>query len=138
MDIQKLFDAISAASRDTRKEYHLTLGSLIEALEAAPADAVVCFSDQPEASPCEPHSYRGYYADLAFEHGPIRKVAEVLAEARGALGESFEGYKGGDFTMGEDTPLWRSSYGHNSGVALIAASLDAAGRRLVIATKQID
>jgi hypothetical protein len=60
----------------------------------------------------EPHSYRGYYSDLAFEGGTSQIEAhELLASCKSAMGKVFTGYKGGDFMMGELTPLWVASYG---------------------------
>jgi len=58
-----------------------------------------------------PHSYRGYYEQLAFEPMPNRTVAQMLSDAEYALGRTFCGYKGGDFTMKEYTPVWLANYG---------------------------
>lgn len=59
----------------------------------------------------EPHSYRGDYMDLAFK--PVRDipVCEVLEAARSALGSTYEGYKGGEYTMGGHTSCWIAEYG---------------------------
>lgn len=60
-----------------------------------------------------PHSYRGYYDRVAFE--PVRKpmtVEFMLAAAKGALGKTFRGYKGGDYLMDENTPVHLASYGN--------------------------
>lgn len=103
MDIEKFFEAIDNESARTRSNYHLTLGGLIQALEAAPSDAKIGIG--------EPHSYRGYYRDLAFEPCAPRPVAEVLTEARACVGKVFTGYKGGDFEMDEATPLWIATWG---------------------------
>lgn len=83
----------------------MTLSELIKALEAADQTRVVPrgFSN--------PHSYRGYYQDLAFEAASNITVAEMLAAARGALGQTFEGYKGGEYKMGEYTEVWLAAYG---------------------------
>jgi hypothetical protein len=35
------------------------------------------------------------------------------------LGKTLEGYKGGDFLMDADTPLWCSPYGDASGLAIV-------------------
>ena len=133
MDIQKLFDAISDAAQDERKKYHLTLGGLIEALDGG-HDTPVRFDNG--MSPTQPHSYRGYYADLAFERTDGVVTAErLLVGARNCIGRTFEGYKGGDFVMSEDTPLWVASYGC-TGEALVGISMvDGA---FVIQTKTVD
>ena len=35
----------------------------------------------------------------------------VLAMCKGAMGEVFQGYKGGDYQMGRNTPVWIANYG---------------------------
>lgn len=87
---------------------YLGLGALIARLER---------EDQARILPigfADPHSYRGFYMDVAFE--PRRNIAigEMLAAARSALDATFEGYKGGDFTMSEHTDCWIASYGRTS------------------------
>lgn len=59
----------------------------------------------------EPHSYRGYYDELAFEPVEDTTVGEMLEAAKSALGKTFEGYKGGDYVMGEYTTVWLAWYG---------------------------
>lgn len=44
---------------------------------------------------------------------------------RAAMGEVFEGYKGGDFQMGRNTPVWLASYGC-SGEKIMAIREDGA------------
>ena len=51
-----------------------------------------------------PHSYRGYYDELAFEPTGETTVGAMLKAARSALGETYQGWKGGDFKMDEWTP----------------------------------
>ena len=60
-----------------------------------------------------PHSYRGYYEQLAFEPAENITIGEMLAAARSALGTTFTGYKGGDYTMGEHTECWIANYGES-------------------------
>ena len=58
------------------------------------------------------HSYRGYYCDLAFElNDGMRLATELLTECKAAMGKTFGGYKGGDFVMDAQTPVWVVSYG---------------------------
>lgn len=59
----------------------------------------------------EPHSYRGYYEQLAFEPLENTTVGAMLACARSAFGQTFEGYKGGSYTMGKYTTVNLSEYG---------------------------
>ena len=104
-NLQALFDGLSAGWQKERAKTQMTLGQLIAALEATPS------GDEVE-NLCELHSYRGYYSDLAFERGEgSRPASDLLAECREAMGRTFEGYKGGDYMMGENTPLWVADYG---------------------------
>jgi len=59
----------------------------------------------------EPHSYRGYYDELAFEPVPDTTVGAMLAAAKDALGATYTGYKGGDYTMNAYTQVWLARYG---------------------------
>lgn len=105
MDIQALMDGMSAKMMRERAQTQMTLGKLIAVLEAMPTDADVTGLDAP-------HSYRGYYSDLAFE--PIAgtvKSGNLLALCKASMGQVFEGYKGGDYVMGALTPVWVANYG---------------------------
>ena len=113
MDIQTLMDGMSSQWQRERAETQMTLGGLISALDAMPADAGV-------ANLRHAHSYRGYYSDLAFQRNTgTRPAYELLVECRGAMGKAFEGYKGGEYVMGERTPMWIADWG-DCGVKLLA------------------
>lgn len=81
------------------------LKNLIEWLEKQDENAVVPYGFG------EPHSYRGDYSQLAFDPVENAKIGDMLAHARSALGETFEGYKGGEFTMNEYTDCYIAEYG---------------------------
>lgn len=105
IDMQALVDGMSAKWQRERAETQMTLGNLIAVLTAMPAGAHV-------ANLSHPHSYRGYYSDLAFERAEgVRPAAELLADCKDAMGKVFEGWKGGDFVMGSLTPLWIAECG---------------------------
>jgi hypothetical protein len=53
-----------------------------------------------------PHSYRGYYEDVAFQLTVDVTVQECLDAARSALGTAYEGWKGGDYVMDAFTDVW--------------------------------
>jgi hypothetical protein len=133
MDMQKLLDAMRATSRVTRQNYHVTLGQLIAKLEIAFPNADVVFDDG--TAPSRPHSYRGYYSDLAFERGFATTVAPFVDCLRKILNSTLKGYKGGDFLMDEGTPLWVSSYGCVDEVAIIA--VDVQFDRVTLITKKV-
>ena len=113
MNIQYLIDGFNAQMQRERSKTQMTLGQIIEALEGIPADAQV-------ANLRGPHSYRGYYDDLAFKRSEgTRYASDLLADCKAAMGKAFEGYKGGRYVMGELTPVWIADYGC-CGVKLIA------------------
>ena len=87
----------------------MVLKELIEWLESQPADAVVRFGFS------EPHSYRGYYDELAFDPAKDVTIGSMLAYAKSAVNQTFGGWKGGEYTMSEYTDCWISYYGHASG-----------------------
>ena len=111
--LQDMIDGMSARLQKERSASQMTLGELIERLEAMPPLSMI---DKLES----PHSYRGYYSDLAFERGEEKMmVTELLVIAKECMGKEFVGYKGGEFLMGQSTPVWISNYGTASGVKLM-------------------
>lgn len=106
------FDQSSLEERRDRSRTQLTLGKLIEYLEAMPAESQV-------ANLQAPHSYHGIFADLAFEQEPgTRPAAELLALCKEILGRDFYNH-GGEYEMWEDAPLWIAERGR-TGVKLKA------------------
>lgn len=83
----------------------MTLGELIETLSKEDPELVL-----PRGF-ARPHSYRGYYEQLAFEPDEHVAVGDMLKSAREALGAVYDGYKGGHYTMTEDTQCWLAEYG---------------------------
>lgn len=110
MGFQVLADGLAEASRLQRSEIQVTLGELIDHLRTLGERSTVSFSTG--GGPTKPHSYRGYYSDLAFEpSGENVQAAKLLEDCVSILGSYFEGYKGGMFLMDEDTPVWCATYG---------------------------
>lgn len=85
--------------------FGMNLGELIEWLEKQDPDTVV------KDGFGTPHSDRGDYSELAFK--PVEKTTfgEMLKNARAADGATFYGWKGGEFEMGEWTPVHIGEYG---------------------------
>ena len=102
--MQNLIDGMSLQWQKERSETQMTLGRFIEILEQLPDDMKIDGLHSP-------HSYRGYYCDLAFERCERKTVRETIQMLRECLGEKFEGYKGGDFYMTKNTPIWIAQYG---------------------------
>jgi hypothetical protein len=97
---------------------HLFLGQLIERLEQEDPDRIV------PTGFADPHSYRGYYQDLAFEVAADARIGDMLAAARSALGETYQGWKGGDYEMSEWTDVWLVAEEGEVGETLGAVLLD--------------
>ncbi|MFT8953632.1 MAG: hypothetical protein ABF979_15330 [Gluconobacter sp.] len=87
--------------------FEMTLSELIDFLEKQDQSKVIA-SGWGEGSA---HSYRGYYSELAFEARSNVTIADMLAEAKSALGKEFEGYKGGEYVMGPHTDCYLAEYG---------------------------
>lgn len=86
----------------------MILRELIRFLEEADPDLVL-----PEGFR-DPHSYRGYYDQLAFQPARHVSVSEMLADARSAVGTVYRGYKGGDYVMTEHSIVNISPYGQSA------------------------
>lgn len=84
---------------------NMTLGMLIAWLEKQDADLIV------QDGFGSPHSDRGSYEELAFEPLASARIGDMLAHAKSALGATFQGYKGGDYTMHEHTSVHIGNYG---------------------------
>lgn len=83
----------------------MQLQELIDALETYDPSIVV------REGFAEPHSYRGYYEQLAFEPAYSVTIGSMLDAARSAVGTTYHGYKGGSYTMEEWTSVHLANYG---------------------------
>lgn len=115
----------------------MTLGQIIEALEAAPQDMLVKFDNGH--LPYRFYSWRGVYAELTLHDGgdwegsgedfhykesPQLTVKELLEKALAADGATFEGWKGGDYVMDLSTPVWADPEGECLKIAIIGTRID--------------
>ena len=100
------------------KPSQLALGEIIERLSQEDPTRVlpIGFAD--------PHSYRGDYYELAFEIRHNITVGEMLAAAESAIGATFQGWKGGDYKMGEYTCAWLVAEEGDCGESIGAVFLD--------------
>lgn len=121
----KLQAMISIFAGNIRKQQfndsdQLSLGELIKKLEFIShsnkdEEPWVVF-DFADAYPIGLSSYRGYYDELAINYGAyeyddlpsLRAVIKLLKEA---LGKIYTGWKGGEYKMDKDTPLWVANDG---------------------------
>ena len=117
MDLQTVLNAMVAKSRQETfaKSEQLSLGEIVLKLEAIADKDKLIFFDFGGYTPCGIDSWRGIYAELALDYtdDPINKptVQTVLTMLKAAIGHTYEGYKGGDFTMSRQTPIWVAHYG---------------------------
>ena len=132
MDMQKIFNAIMDAEtfRRSSEMGQITLGALIDALALAPPDAVV--ETEKGHALGSPHSYRGYYDQIAFqvERGPVTAGA-LLEVAKSAIGQVFEGYKGGDYPAHRGRLLNVANYG-TTGVPIVG--IEARDGKIIVKT----
>lgn len=120
----------------------MTLGEMIDALEKCDPATIVYF-DFCDFSPYGIDSYRGTYAHLALGYRPAFRqsgnalnVVETLVLLRAALGRTFTGYKGGEFKMNRDTPMWVSDYGQSASTGIVGVT--NYGYMVIINTKHLD
>lgn len=98
---------------------HLTLGELIDRLKAEDPGKRIKVGFR------NPHSYRGYYEQLAFEIARNVTVGEMLAAAESALGAVYQGWKGGDYDMDAYSHCWLvTEPGNSMGETIGAIFLD--------------
>lgn len=99
----------------------ITLGALIALLEERDPEETVVF-DFGGLVPTHVSSYRGFFDHLALAYEERSKdmlVAELLTELKGAIGHVFGGWKGGEFEMTEDTPIWAANRGEAHYCAIV-------------------
>jgi hypothetical protein len=116
--IQYMLNVMMEAGRSAREDYHVKLGDAIDILAAAPGDTRVNLSNKVD-------SYRGYYEDLAIEPGEST-ASELHAALSDVIDTKLEGYKGGEYLMTVDTPLWEACYG-STGDAIVGIDVEVPG-----------
>lgn len=132
--LQEYMDAmVKAVRRDSfDKSDQLSLGEIILKIEPLIAkqeelkqkygeEARVVY-DFEYLYPTHIDSWRGSYAELAlnFESGgEAMGVSEFLKMLKAAVGKTFTGYKGGDYIMTKNTPVWVANYGNAGSTAVI-------------------
>lgn len=116
-EIQDYVNNLAEIGKQERSVSQMTLGKLISRIEKMTLDYFPVGLSSPD-------SYRGYYSDLAFEFTdkPMKRE-DVLKVCYSALNETFYGYKGGDYVMDSNTPVWIAEYG-SCGVKIIFVKED--------------
>lgn len=83
----------------------VTLGDLLTRLEREPRDRRLLLGFG------YPKSYRGYYDHIAFTPCDEMTIGDMIDTTYGTIGKAFGGWKGGNFTMNSETPVWIASSG---------------------------
>jgi len=111
IDLEKAWSLASKMAKDTRSNYHLTLGQLIKRLEKMPKKQPILTSAGAGVQGFI--SYRGYYEDLALTPapGPTWTASQLLKASKKVIDTELTGYKGGEYLMTKNTPLWFAGYG---------------------------
>ena len=110
----------------------LTLGEFIDKLAALPADRPVYFGFGNAVPACFA-SWRWSYDELAlgYKDHDAPTAGDLLAKAREAVGQTFTGWKGGDFTMTRHTPVWVANQG-DCGHTMIVDVQDAEWMAVIV------
>lgn len=99
----------------------ISLGGFIDLLAQRPADHFITY-DFAGLVPTSFASYRGYYDQLALGWGADcarPTVGQLLKLCGDTVGETFEGWKGGDYRMTLRTPLWVANPGNTGSTAIV-------------------
>lgn len=140
--IQRFIDDLNETTRlEHGREYNL--GMLIRDLEPYRDQHIdVVFDDG--TVPGEFMSWRGLYNCLALDyygsnnHTSAHTLYEMAVQANG---HTFEGYKGGDFTMDAGTPIYQANYGecytvrNNEWETVKVIGVRSEGDRLILLTR---
>jgi len=107
------------------------LGRLIELLDAAPRQNAIVRMKRIHDNGVESYgdvgcliSWRGAYEDTTFDgHPGSYSVRELSAYLKSRVGETMQGYKGGDFVISEQKPVFADGYGECDGWMVVAVEV---------------
>jgi len=122
MDIQA---AVKRMRQADLKEFNiLNLGQIIEKLKEQDQKETIMFDFGGYVPDMELDSYRGSYDELCVgykkqEWNKDQTVGDFLKACEKAVGNTYTGYKGGDFTMDEDTPVWVAQYSEATSTGIV-------------------
>lgn len=121
----------------------LTIGQIISKCENLPNLPVLIVSESvaeyngkyPEGT----NSYRGCYDELAIDIGnKAMSLSSFLDEMRSSLRRIYGGWKGGDYSMYEDTFVWLSEPGEASRVIVTDVRRSSSGESVYLCVKQLE
>ncbi len=157
--LQEYLEKMAKSIRDSSfaDSPQITLGEIIAKLESMPmtyesqgkVKAKPISFDFANAYPTSLSSWRGSYAELAITFGlngytdspddemwNHMEAARFLKMLKDAVGKEYTGWKGGEFTMSESTPVWVSNDG-NVGSTGVMDVIDN-GYEIIIMTQYCD
>jgi len=119
----------------------MNLGALIRQLETAPQEHEVMFNFG-YFKPQELRSYRGYYEHLALGYTDQESykitVRELLSILKSAIGNVFEGYKGGAYAATADRLVYVSNWGDVTGTTILSVQSDEVRTYLMTGNEDVD
>lgn len=115
----------------------MSLGELIAALQRKDQEAEVRLDFAYYRPSGWLHSYRGVYEQLALDYDDKTEitVGQLVAKLKDAIGKTFHGWKGGEYTMDEDTPVWVDKDRDASSTAIV--DVETTGWCVTIRTKRV-
>lgn len=122
-----MYDIIDGGTIGDNYE-QLSLGEIREQLKQFNSYRVVRFVGT-EYSPNEASCYRGSYDELAISYTEKEMTVSAFSKMlKKVLTQNYTGYKGGDYTMWDTTPVWavRDS-SHYSQMAIVSVFLSEDG-----------
>lgn len=114
----------------------LSLGEIIKKIEKCGLtygndnEPKEVYYDFGSAIPTNLDSWRGSYSELALGYAlsgydnrdsHFNKITahELLNDLKSAIGKTFVGWKGGDFIMDENTPVWVANRGNSGNTGIV-------------------
>lgn len=102
----------------------LTLGMLIEKLARCKPDSIVYFDFGNVRPINDVDSYRGFYEQLALGYEDTYSISTVtvrqlLKTLEDSVLATFGGWKGGEYVMDDDTPMWAANRGDSTRTMIV-------------------
>ena len=137
MNLEELNELVSNQRKESFATSHqITVGELIKQLENTELmydenEYKSVYFDFGSAIPTNIDSWRGSYDELALgyeltgydskenAHFSDCKADKLLEELKSAIGKTYTGWKGGDFIMSENTPIWVANSGNSGNTGII-------------------
>lgn len=106
--------------------HHLTIEELIDRLYEFDDDDLL-YTSSGHILDGKLHSYRGIYSDLSLGYhdgdhyfdDPEITVGQMSLALRNVIGDTMYGYKGGEYTMQQDTLCWLSGWNEYTGLKVV-------------------